>query len=346
MFAYVGSFTTPERGGLGHGGISVFSRGADGWKEVQTVERKNPSFLAFDRDRRHLYAVQGNGPFVAAYSVDAESGKAVLLGEKHVGLYNGVSAAVDPSGKFLLVACLNNGSGAILSLRIETDGSLGEICDIEVPQGAHGPLDSQRATQPHQVVFDPAGKYLIVCDKGLDCVHSYTIDSETGLLREKCTSQFPTSCCPRHVAFRPDGKVAYVLAEWMGGVFPCRYEDGRLTPLEWHKTAPLEYTGFRNIGAEIAVHPSGKFVYASNRGYSSIVCFAAAENGRLRPLEWTTDRVAKPRFFTISEDGGMLYCANEETHCVSVYSIDTGSGHLSCLGETMRSSAPGCVLFV
>ncbi|RKJ81145.1 lactonase family protein [Pyramidobacter sp. CG50-2] len=180
-FAYVGSFTAPERGGLGHGGISIFSRrGAAEWESVQVVERVNPSFLAFDRERRFLYTVQGNGCFVAAYAIDAASGTLTLLNEKHIGLYNGVSLVVDPTNRWLLVTTLNNGSGAIVSLRLASEGKIGEICDIEVPQGAHGPLESQRATQPHQVVFDPSGKHLIVPDKGLDCIHSYRLDAETG----------------------------------------------------------------------------------------------------------------------------------------------------------------------
>ncbi|RKJ81146.1 MULTISPECIES: lactonase family protein [unclassified Pyramidobacter] len=153
------------------------------------------------------------------------------------------------------------------------------------------------------------------------------------------------SCCPRHVAFLPCQPLAYLLAEWIGGVFPCRYEDGRFTPFEWHKTAPLDYVGARNIGAEIAVHPSGNFVYASNRGYSSIVCFSVGKNGSLRPVEWTTEHIAKPRFFAISEDGNELYCANEETYCVSVYSINQENGRLTHLADAMHASAPACVLF-
>lgn len=150
-FSYIGSFTTPERGGLGSGGISVFCRKSDGetWKRLQTIERMNPSFLVFSKNHKYLYAAQGDGCMLAAYSADSSSGTLTLLNEKHIGLYNSVSLTLDPTGNYLLAACLNNGNGAIVSLKLNLDGSIGEICDIEVPQGVHGPLNSQPATQPH-----------------------------------------------------------------------------------------------------------------------------------------------------------------------------------------------------
>lgn len=346
-FAYVGSFTTPERGGLGSGGISVFTQSAESapWRPVQVIERMNPSFLAFHQEKDVLYAAQGDGCTLAAFRIHPESGELSLLNERHIGLYNSVSVVVDPTGQYLLAACLNNGSGAILSLRLKADGAIGEICDIEVPQGRHGPLNSQPASQPHQVIFDPEGTHLIVCDKGLDCIHAYRLDRRTGEFLWTADSQFPTSCCPRHVVFHPNGRYAYLLAEWIDGVFPCTYENGTFTPMEWHKTAPLDYTGFRNIGAEIAVHPSGRFLYASNRGYSSIVSFAIQDDGRLKALDWCREGVAKPRYFTLSPSGEHLYCANEETHSVTVYSVCPHTGGLTLLHTAMSASAPACVIF-
>ena len=309
-YAYVGSFTAPDRGGLGSGGISCFAGmagdtwnagdAARSWKEIQVMERLNPSFLCFDMEKRHIYAAQGNG--------------------------------------CMLAACLNNGSGGILSLRINADGSLGEICDIEVPLGTHGPLNSQPATQPHQVVFDREGKYLAVCDKGLDVIHSYVLEAETGRLLPYRVFSFHVGCCPRHVVFHPEKDLAYLLNEWIGGVFACRYQDGEYTPFQWIRTAPEEYVGPRNIGAEIAGHPSGRFLYASNRGYSSIAVFRIGEDGRLRHEAWCTEKVAKPRFFTLSEDGSLLYCANEGTHDVSVYRIDPENGQLTFLDSVMHAS--------
>lgn len=186
---------------------------------------------------------------------------------------------------------------------------------------------------------------MVVCDKGLDCIHSYRLHAETGRIHEEKISYFPTSCCPRHVAFHPDGPYAYLLAEWFGGVFSCKYDEGKFFPIEWHRTTPLDYVGHRNIGAEIAVHPSGRFLYASNRGHDSLVSYSILEDGRLVPLEWCTAHVAKPRFFSISADGRTLYCANEQTHCVSSYSVDLKTGQLKYLCGTMAASAPACISF-
>ena len=347
-YAYVGSFTTEQRNGLGHGGISVFSRqpGDEEWKRIQVYEMLNPSFLTFGKEERILYAAQGDGCMVTAFSIHEKTGKIKLLNEKHIGLFNSVSVTTDNEYKYLFVACLNNGHGAILSLRLNQDGSIGEICDIEVPQGNSGPLyPAQAGTQPHQVKFDREGRYLSVCDKGLDEIHTYSVDDHTGRFLLKKSTKFPMSCCPRHVDFHPKQKYAYLLTEWIGGVISCQYDEGAYMLMENLKTTPSRYVGIRNVGAEIEVHPSGKFLYASNRGYDSLVVFRIETDGYLKPVEWCSEGVVKPRFFVISKDGKRLYCANEGNHSVSIYSIDLETGKLSFMKTTLHVSDPACILF-
>lgn len=347
-YAYVGSFTTKQRNGLGRGGISVFARqpGEEQWREIQVFEMMNPSFLTFGREKRFLYAAQGDGCMLTSFTIDRDTGKIELLNEKHIGLYNSVSVTADNEHNYLFAACLNGGSGAILSLRLNPDGSIGEICDIEVPQGKCGPLyPAQSGTQPHQVRFDREQRYLTVCDKGLDEVHTYLVDPCTGRFHKKETSKFPMSCCPRHIAFHQEQNIAYLLTEWIGGVIPCRYDDGVFTPMEVLKTTPGEYVGLRNVGAEIEIHPSGRFLYASNRGHDSLAVFCIEADGCLKPVEWYREGVVKPRYFTISRDGKRLYCANEGSHSIGVYSIDQMTGRLSFIKSTMPVSAPACILF-
>ena len=343
-FAYVGSYTTPQRGGLGSGGISVFSRGGakDAWEEVQVYEIMNPSFLTFARNKNNLYAVRADGSVVTAFAVDGKTGKLSYLNEKHIGFDNGVFITADKESRFVFVAS----PGGVVSIRLNTDGSLGEICDIVVPKGELGPLrPGQRRGCSHQIVFDRTEEYLIEPNKGFDQLNTYRVDYEKGLMSQVASAKMPQSCCPRHVAFHPVLPVAYLLTEWIGRIIACHYEDGHFTPFEIVNTTPPDYVGLRNVGAEIAVHPSGKYVFASNRGHSSIAVFRVKENGGLESVSWTTEGVAKPRFFTLSEDGKHLYCANEESHSVTLYEINNVSGSLTFVDTVMRASAPACVLF-
>lgn len=347
-FAYIGSFTSKEWGGLEQGGISVFSRAQpdSDWEEIQVYERMNPSFLAFGSEKRTLYAAQGDGSKVAAFAIDGQTGLLHFLNERHVGFYNSVSVAVSPDGEFLLVACLNHGHGGVLSIRLLEDGSLGKLCDIQIPQGSHGPLyPAQVGTQPHQVRFDPAGRHLAVCDKGLDQIITYSLDECSGQLKQTHAVDFPMSCCPRHVCFHPKQDLAYLLTEWIGGVIACTYCGGVFTPIQMVRTTPDSFVGRRNVGAELEIHPTGKFLYASNRGHNSLVVYQICDDGRLAPLSWCSEGVDKPRFFTIAQDGKMLYCANEGSHCITAYAICEQTGTLTLVDTVMRASAPACILF-
>lgn len=343
-FAYVGSYTTAKRGGLESGGISVFSRRneEDIWQQIQVYEMMNPSYLAFSNHKQNLYAVRADGAVITAFSIDEETGRLTYQNEKHIGFDNGVFVTADAQSNFLFVAS----PGGVVSIRLKADGSLGELCDIFTPLGELGPLrPSQRRACSHQICFDRDMKYLVEPNKGLDQLNTYTVDAASGCMTQIGSAKMPQGCCPRHVAFHPAKPIAYLLTEWIGRVITCSYEDGQFTPLEILPTTPPDYVGLKNLGAEIVAHPSGKFVYTSNRGHNSIAAFRVKENGCLGNIGWCTEGVEKPRFFTVSEDGKFLYCANEEGHSVTCYRIDPESGVLSFVDTVMRASAPACILF-
>ena len=343
-FAYVGSYTTPKRGGLGHGGISVFARPAASqpWVEIQVYEIMNPSYLAFGRDKQNLYTVRADGCIITAFSIDSKTGTLTYQNEKHIGFDNGVFVTVDSASRFLFAAS----PGGLVSVRLNTDGSLGELCDVFTPLGDLGPLrPAQRRACSHQICFDRDDRYLVEPNKGLDQLNVYTFNRETGCMTQISSAQMPQGCCPRHVAFHPTRPLASLLTEWGGGIITCGYENGIFTPLEKISTTPASYVGRRNMGAEVAVHPLGQFVYASNRGHNSIAAFRVLEGGSLSPISWCSKGVAKPRFFTLSEDGKYLYCANEESHSVTLYTIDQRSGILDYVDTVMHASAPACILF-
>lgn len=345
-YAYVGSYTTERRGGLGRGGISVFEKTGQGpWNEIQVFEMMNPAFLAFGKDQDILYAVQADGKIVSSFSIAAD-GQLTLTSQQDTGYVNGVYCEVTPDFRYLIVSScsLITKCGSMVVFSLEEDGRIGHICGITIPEGQCGPLaHHQEGVKPHQARFDRDFRYLLEVDKSLDQVNSYTID-DSGRLELKHTMQWRAGSCTRHIALHPQKDFAYIITEWTNTVVACRYRDGVLTPLAVYSTLPPDYVGVKTSSAEVAVHPSGRWLYASNRIHCSIVMFDIREDGTLAAPRWTTEGNKKTRYFMISEDGTTLYCANEQLHNVTIFSIDPRDGHLSLTGETLPASAPACII--
>src|SRR5215471_15010869 len=183
MYAYVGSFTTAKRKARGDGVHVYRSNPATGaWSHVQHIgDLTNPSFLVLSPDQRFLYSVHGDGDYATAFALDRETGQAKLLNRAATGGKNGVRQAVDPSGKFLIVANYSSGSVAVLS--IAPDGSLKDQHQLLPLRGEPGPHKTeQSSSHPHDVVFDPSGRFVLVADKGLDRVFIFRFDSAEGRL--------------------------------------------------------------------------------------------------------------------------------------------------------------------
>lgn len=345
-YAYVGSYTTKERGGLGCGGISAFCREQSDspWKEIQVWQGKNPSFLALNSTGDRLYAVEADGDTITAFATD--DGRLEKLNTCHTGFINGVHLEVGPKNDFLFVASAHHTGGGLTVIRLMPDGSLGEICDTKVPDGELGPLTKiQNCTLPHQIKFDRAGCWQLEANRAQDCVRVWRTDEVTGKMSLVSTMKWRPGSCPRHVDFHPSEPFAYLLTEWFGTVVSCKYENGYLTPIECLPTIPETFLGMKNSAAEIEVHPNGKFLYVSNREQNSICEFRIKADGRLSRIGWCTEGISKPRFFAIALDGKSLYCANEISHCVTQYAIDPETGVLQYLSKVMEAGAPACIVF-
>jgi len=103
---------------------------------------------------------------------------------------------------------------------------------------------------------------------------------------------------------------------------------------------------FLNTGAEIAVAPSGRFVYGSNRGHDSIAIFAVDRGtGTLRPVGWAPTRRQTPRFFTLDPAGVVLYAANQDSDTIAPMRIDPAKGALTPTGQTIKVANPVSIVF-
>jgi 6-phosphogluconolactonase len=354
-FMYLGSFTTPERG---HGeGITVFRRASSGgWSQVQLLkDLENPSFLIIDkpgqRDRqgRFLYAVHSDGDKASAYRIDSASGRLTLVNDQATGGSNGVHLAIDATGRFLVVA--NYATGTLALLPINQDGSLAALADLATLPGKPGPHKTEQlSSHPHHCPFDPARKFIVVPDKGLDKVFVFRIDTAAGKLVPNNPPWVATraGAAPRHVGFHPTKPYAYVINEIGSSLTTYHFDanSGELKPLQVLPTTPSSFTG-DNTAAEIVVAPSGRFVYGSNRGHDSIAIFGVDPvSGTLTSAGWESTRGTTPRYFGLHPSGRELYAANQTSDTVVVFRVDDATGKLAATGEILKAGAPCTIAFL
>lgn len=347
-FAYVGCFTSAERKARGKG-IAVFRIDpADGkWTQVEAYDAiPNPSYICLDRTERFLYSAHGDSSEIGAYARDAQTGKLKLLNKQNTDGDNSSTVEVDASGRWVL---LSTGPGVAL-FPVKADGSLGPYTDLVIPEGEPGPLrDEQHGPHPHQATFDRTGKFVVVPDKGLDQVLVFRFDAAHGKL-EPCDPPFVKArygAIPRHIAFHPSRPYAYVVNENDSTVYAYHWDTdrGELKPFQRVPTLPDDYVE-DNMAAEIAILPSGKFLYASNRGHESIVIYSVDQaTGRIEPIGWEPTQGKKPRFFGLDPDASLLYAANQDSHTIVEFRIDPGTGKLAATGQVIQTGSPTCIAF-
>jgi 6-phosphogluconolactonase len=355
VFVYVGSYTKDPPGGGSNNpvGISVFrfNPSDGGFAPVQQMRSANPSFLALHPSRQFLYVINEIDDYdgqkagsVEAFAVNPKTGRITLLNRQSVSGPIPAHLAVDPTGRYLVVA--NYIGGNFVVLPIEADGRLGPVSG-EIKDTGKGPDPArQEAPHPHSVVFDRAGRFIAAADLGIDKVQIFRL-GDGKLARVSAVSLAPASG-PRHIAFGHSGQVLYVVNELNATVTVLAYDPatGQLgRALQTISTEPSGYAG-PHSAAEIAVHPSGKFVYASNRGYNSIVGYRIdPATGLLSVIGQATKDISFPRNFAIDPGGRWLYVANQKGDTIVQFAIDAKTGELLPTGRVTSSVTPVAIVF-
>jgi 6-phosphogluconolactonase len=348
MFAYVGCRTTRERNARGQGlGVYRLDHPDGAWAPVQLVEGLvNPSYLTLDRSGRTLYAIHGDQSEVSAFRVDAANGRLKFLNRQSTHGINPVHLALDATDGFLVIA--NYATGSLAVLPVAGDGCLEPVGDLVSLPGQTGPHKiGQSFSHPHQVLLDPAGACFIVPDKGLDA--TFVVELDRGKLKldlDRSLTARPAAG-PRHAAFHPTAPILYLLNELDSTLATCRYDAAarRLDPLELVSTQPANFFGV-NSGAAITVLPSGRFVYATNRGHDSVAIFAVDPGTyRLTQAGWAGTCGKTPRFMTLDPSGQVLFVANEESDTIVSFHVDQVSGGLTPAGQVLETGSPVCLLF-
>jgi 6-phosphogluconolactonase len=315
----------------------------------QAAEIEHPSFLAIAPNRRFLYAVsEGSdaaGSGVSAFAIDATAGKLRLLNRQPAGGSGPCYVAVDAGGRNVLIANYNSGSVAVFPVAF--DGALRPVSAFIQDCGSSVNPDRQQGPHAHCLTLGPDDRFAFACDLGLDKVMIFKFDAGAGSLTPTQTpfAAVKPGSGPRHIAFHPNGRWAYVINEMAStvSVFACDPAAGALQEIQTESTLPKDFSG-ENADAEVAVHPSGRFVYASNRGDDSIAVFGCdPASGRLAWIERAPTGGKTPRHFEIDPTGGYLLAANQSSATVVIFCIDKSTGRLRPTGGLARSDYPMCV---
>jgi 6-phosphogluconolactonase len=361
-YAYIGTYTRDAPGGdsgqAQSEGIYVAKVDQEtGQLELlQTVPSDNPSFLALSPDQRFLFAINEVADFegeevgsVEAYRIDEASGEIALINRQALPGSIPAHLAVDPSGEHLVVALYMGGSYVVLP--IGEDGSLGAATGEVVQQGSGPNEQRQEAPHPQAVTFDPAGRYIATADLGIDKVEIFEL--QEGKLAKVSEVAMEPGAGPRHVAFNPDGTMLYVINELNATIAALPYDadSGKLgEPVATVSTVADDFPDAKST-AEIMVHPSGQFLYGSNRRFSdhpeadSIAVFRLDEQGVPERVQVVTEDIAFPRAFQLDPTGTWLYALNQKGDSVVQFAIDQQTGELTPTGNIAEAPTPVSLVF-
>ena len=352
-YLLIGSYAGPE-----DPGIHVYSYDADNLQmnEVQQVTgNSNPSFLAVHPSGNFLYSVNEISGFneteegsVTSFIIERETGKLRFLNRRSSKGAHPCHISVLPDGSHVLVA--NYSGGNLAALPVAADGSLEEATETVQHHGSGPDNRRQRGPHAHSVYPSSDGTRIYAADLGIDKVMVYKSQGGDGLFAADPVSPYAgmePGAGPRHIAFHPGGEWIYVVNELKSTVTRVIPDDqtGRVSVAESVTTLPSGWEG-DNFCADIHVHPSGNFLYASNRGHNSIAIFRLESDGKAVPAGHEPVRGEWPRNFAIDPQGKRLLVANQRSGNITVFDIDMESGRLIYTGQEINVDQPVCLLFI
>jgi 6-phosphogluconolactonase len=349
---YVGTYTN-------HGGKGIYAFRLDSATGKPTslglaAETAEPSFLGADSSNRFLYAVNETANYngqptgaVSAFAIDPKTGKLSFLNEVSSRGEDPAHVALDRTDRYALVSNYTGGSVAVFP--VLKDGRLGEASWFVQHQGSSVDPQRQKGPHAHAIALSPDNRFAVVADLGLDQLLVYGFDAAKGTLGAKpqVVAASP-GAGPRHLVFSSDGRFLYAINEMQSTVATYSYDSatGALHELQTISTLPKGYSG-SNTAAEIDIHPSGQFLFASNRGEDSIAVFAIDSiTGRLTYVETHSTGGKTPRNFAVDPTGSWLLAANQDSDDIVVFRIDRKSGRLTPTGDMLQVSSPTCLKFV
>lgn len=318
-------------------------------------EAVNPSFLTVDLTLNCLYAANEMADYggehsgaASAFAVNPKDGKLTFLNSQATRGGGSCYASTDHSHKYLLVANYNDGNVSVFP--ILADGSLGSLSGFMQHSGSSVNPDRQKAPYAHSIIMDPSNRFALAADLGMDKIMIYHLDPVSGSLSAHDVPWVNTrpGAGPRHMTFDKNGRYLYATNELDStvSVFAWDSVKGALKEIQAMPMLPENFSD-ASTAADIHLTPSGKFLYASNRGHDSLAMYTVDEqSGLLTPMGHVSTHGQIPRNFAIDPTGAFLLVANQFSHNVVVFRINPENGRLFETGHIIEVPQPVCVQIV
>jgi 6-phosphogluconolactonase len=310
------------------------------------AQTPDPSFIAVDSKRRHLYVCNSQTPGgVSGFRIH-DTGALSFINYKSVAGRGPSHVSIDKTGRYVLNA--NYGGGYVEVIAADADGQL--KLQSAFVQHTGSSVHPERQTKPYAHWFgvSPDNRFALATDLGTDRIAVYRFDDSSGALQPNDPPFIatPAGTGPRHIAWHPNARQFYLIQELANTITLYDWDDraGTADSRQTHSTLPTGFSG-ANGAAEIAVHPTGRFLYASNRGDDSIARFALETDGRMSLQGHTPSRGKTPRYFAIDPTGRWMIVANQASDGLVVFGIDQDSGSLQAAGEPVTLAKPGGIAF-
>ena len=355
QLVYFGTYTNEKSKGIY---VSRFNPQSGELTPPQLAgEARNPSYIAVHPKGTHVYAVSEVGETngkpggaVLAFRIQPSNGALTLMNQQSSVGGGPAHIVADNAGQNVLVA--NYGGGSVAVLPIDKDGSLKPSSAFVQHTGSGANPARQKGPHAHSINLDPANRFAYVPDLGIDKVMIYRFDSGKGSLEpnDPPFAAVDPGAGPRHFAFHPQGRFAYVINEMSCRItaFTADPSKGGLTAIQTISTLPGDGDVKQGYStADVQVHPSGRFLYGSNRGHDSLAVFAIDQKtGRLTLVQHEATGGSTPRAFGLDPSGRFLLAANQRSDSVVVFRIDQSTGRLTPTGHTISVGAPVTVKFL
>jgi 6-phosphogluconolactonase len=350
MTFYLGTYTRGDSQGIYQAQLDTASGKLHSLDLAAELE--NPSFLALHPSKPIVYAVSEVNQFggesagaVSALRRDPASGRLTLLAQQTTKGAHPCHVSVTPCGRFVMVA--NYSGGSVACYPVKEDGSLGSMSGFVQHEGS-SVSPRQKGPHAHSINPDPAGRFFYAADLGIDKILIYRLDGGKLVANQPAFAALAPGSGPRHFTFHPNKRLAYAINELASTItaFEHNAETGALTEIQTVSTLPEGFDG-QNTTAEVRVHPSGKFLYGSNRGHDSIAAFRIdSKTAKLTPVGHTPSGGKSPRNFAPDPSGRFVLAAHQNSDNVVAFRVDRESGLLEATGSELKVGSPVCVIFL
>ncbi|WP_394233302.1 lactonase family protein [Niallia oryzisoli] len=338
---FIGTYTKGSSEGIYTFTFNTESTKVEDIKVAAKIE--NPTYLTISSDHQYLYSVakDGENGGVASFSLNNITGELQFLNQQTEKGSPPCHVSVNRDNHYLLSG--NYHKGTVEAYIIDQENGTINPAPSKIQ---HQGRNTEQIPHTHYAAFTPDEKFISVIDLGIDQLITYQL--QNGQLTVVNHIAFPAGSGPRHLAFHPNGRFAYIMTEFSSEVIVLQYDanNGAFKEIQTISAIPADFTE-NNQGSAIQLSSDGRFIYAGNRGHNSIALFSIdPETYKLTFVEHISTAGDWPRDFSLDPTEEFMIASNQESSNLAVFKRNTDTGRLTLLQSDITVPHPVCVKFI